>query len=659
MKPSRVFFTGLLFFSILTLAANLSASTPGDADVPVWLQQAARSAAPSYDKEVPAVVLHNEQSVNVGADGLMTVTTYHAVRLLRREGKYYADAGALYIQSSSKVRDLRAWLIRTDGTHKFFGKDSVLDKISDPDDVYDEYRIKTIDGSGDADIGMVFGFVSVVEERPLFTQDRWEFQHHLPTLFSRYTLNLPTGWQANSVTFNRPEIKPSVTGTSYVWEQRELGAIPPEPDGLSVMNLAPRIVVNYFPSNANAHVYDSWRDVSKWYTDLSASSLTLDDEIAGKARDLTANAKTDLEKIRAIADYVQAIRYISLQMDVARGGALRPRPATMVLRRGFGDCKDKANLMRAMLKALKIESYLVLIYSGDPTFVRAEWASPRQFNHCIIAIKVGADTNASTVITHERLGRLLIFDATDPYTQVGDLPDHEQGSYALIAAGAEGDLVKMPILPPDANKLERHAEVSLTPDGAISGRIHQQSFGQSATRERGRLRELSAAEYATSVQKWLATRIKGGNVIKAVPVDRKAEGKFDLDMEFSAPSYAQIMQGRLMVFKPAMVGRLDQFAPIEGKRITPILIDSSSYSETIKVKLPDGFVIDEIPEANGIEASFGKYTAKYEVNNGYILLTRSLILNRTILPAASHDEVKNFFGVVRSTEDAPVVLLRK
>jgi hypothetical protein len=647
----------LLLLPMLLL--TISASAVDKENVPNWLQQASKAVPPTYEKDVPAVVLHNEQTVNVNADGMMTVTTFHAVRLLTRGGKNYADAYAPYLQSSSKVREIKAWLIRTDGTSKFYGKDETMDRISDPDDIYDESRIKTIDASNEADIGMVFGFVTVTEERPLFTQDRWEFQMRLPTLFSRYTLNLPSGWQATSLAFNRAEIKPSVSGNSYVWEMRDLAPIPPEPDGPSVLNLAPRIVVNYFPASTNAHVYDTWRDVSKWYTELSQSSLTLDDAVAGKAQELTVNAKTELEKIRAIAEYVQSLRYISLQIDVARGGGHRPRPANLVLQRGFGDCKDKANLMRTMLKALKIESYLVLIYSGDPTFVRAEWASPRQFNHCIIAVKVSAETNAPTVLTHEKLGRLMIFDATDPYTQIGDLPKHEQGSYALIAAGQDGDLVKMPSLSPDANKLERHAEVNLMSDGTIQGKIRQQSFGQSASFERGKLRELSAADYSAGIDMWLTNRIKGGKVVKAVPTDRKLEGKFDLDIEFLATSYAQLMQGKLMVFNPAMVGRLDQFSLIEGKRATPIMIDSSYYTETIKVKLPDGFIVDEMPESNKIETPFGNYSAKYEMGNGFLLLTRSLVLNRTTVPASGYEDVKHFFGVVRAAELSPVVLLKK
>ena len=649
----------LTFFAVAILALSSNVSANGGNELPAWLEQASKIPTPNFEmKDVPAVVLHNEQAVNISADGTASVTTYYAVRLLTREGKYYSSAYAPYIQSSSKVRDIRAWLIRPNNVVKTYGKEQTLDRVSDPDDIYDEYRVKEIDASDEADVGMVFGFVSTVEEKPLFTQDRWEFQHRLPTVFSRYTMNLPSGWQATSVTFNRPEVKPSVNGSSYAWEVRDLSPIPPEPDSLSVVNLAPRIVVNYFPSTTN-HVYDSWKDVSKWYTDLSASSLTLDDNIAAKARDLTVNAKTELEKIRAIAEYVQSIRYISLQIDVARGGGHRPRPANTVMQRGFGDCKDKANLMRALLKALKIESYLVLIYSGDPTFVRAEWASPRQFNHCIIAVKVSDETNAPTVFTDAKLGRLLIFDATDSYTQLGDLPEHEQGSFALIAAGDNGDLVKMPVLPPDANKMERHAEVNLLADGTIEGKIFQQSFGQSASYERGKMSVLTASQYSTSMEKWLTSRVKGGTLVKAVPTDKKLEGKFNLDIEFKAPTYAQLMQGKLMVFNPAMVGRLDSFSVIEGRRKTPILIDSSAYKETIKVKIPEGFIIDEIPEANKIETSFGKYSAEYQTGDGFILLTRTLTLNRTVLPATNYEDVRSFFSVVRAAEQNPVVLLKK
>ena len=42
--------------------------------------------------------------------------------------------------------------------------------------------------------------------------------------------------------------------------------------------------------------------------------------------------------------------------------------------------------MRALLKAVGIESYLTTITADDRTFVRPEWASPMQFNHAIVAV---------------------------------------------------------------------------------------------------------------------------------------------------------------------------------------------------------------------------------------------------------------------------------
>lgn len=649
------FFSLIIFVCLSLLTVNALA---GD-NVPVWANQAAVAKAPAFDKGIPAVVLHSEQNVNVGGDGMLTITTNYAVRLLKREGKEYAVASSTYLKSASKVKDLKAWLIRSNGTVKSYGKEQVVDVISNPNDVYDEYRIKIIRGSDDADVGDVFAYQTVVEERPLFTQDKWEFQDNLPTLLSRYTLNLPNGWQAESITFNRPEIKPQVSGSNYTWEVRDLPPITIESDSPKFHALAPRINVNYSPSGATANVYKSWQDVSRWYTDLSEPSLTVDDTVAGKARELTANAKTELEKIRAIANFVQNLQYISIDIGISRGGGHRPRPANVVLQRGYGDCKDKANLMRAMLKALKIESYLVLIWSGDPTYVRQEWASPREFNHCIIAVKVSNETIAPTVITHEKLGRLLIFDATDESTLLGDFPDHEQGGYALVAAGAEGALMQMPILPPDVSRLERQAEAQLLPDGSLRGTISEKAFGQTASSFRRESKALSAGDYKTMMERWLTYRIAGAQMSKLTPADRSVEGRFDIDIEFTAKSYAQLMQGRLMIFKPAFVGRLDSLTVSEKKRMHPVLLDGSSYAETIKVKLPEGFVVDEMPEPSKLETVFGKYTVTYEVKDGYLLFNRSLVLNKSTIAADKYDSVKNFFAQVRAAEQNPVVLLKK
>src|SRR5258708_2274718 len=431
----------MLGVSLLMLCAAAGVRAAGD-EAPAWLQQAARSPVPAYEKDLPAVVLQSEQHVTVSQDGRNTTTTLFAVRIMLREGREYAEAREFYESDAGKVRELHAWLIKSSGQVRKYGKDDIIDSVEDPNDIYNESRFKIIDASKDADAGAVFGYQAITEERSVFSQDIWAFQNRLPAIASRYVLTLPSGWTARTVTFNHPKIEPTISGSTYTWELLNLPPIVSEPSSPRVSSRAPRVAISYFPpgdvQSANFRTFSNWAEVSYWLTQLQDPQAVPNEAMSDKVRRLTADAKTELEKIRAVGTFVQNIRYISIDIGVSRGGGYRPHAAVEVFAKSYGDCKDKANLMRAMLKVLGIAAYPVVIYSGDSTYVREEWASPNQFNHCIVAIKVSDETQVATVITHPKLGRLLIFDATDADTPVADLPDQGQGSLALIVAGGAG-----------------------------------------------------------------------------------------------------------------------------------------------------------------------------------------------------------------------------
>lgn len=652
---SRIIFA--LCFVFILAASGFAA---GD-EAPGWLRQAASVQTPTYKKDVPAVVLLDEEKVTLEDGKVVTVENF-AVKILTREGRDFATASAFYLASFGKIRDMDAWVIRPDGTVKEYGKKSIVDRISDPDDVYDEYRIKLIDASGDVDTGYIFGYTVVSEDKPLFYQDVWQFQGRLPAMTSRYVLNLPSGWKASSITFNHPNVEPKINGTSYTWELSGLAPIPPEPMSPAIKNLAPHIAINYAPENnaqAANRVFADWKEVSLWASQMYDPQVVINDEVAAKARELTANQATELEKIRAIGHFVQNLQYISIDIGVGYGNGYRPRPSNLVLSRGYGDCKDKATLMRAMLKAIDIEAYPIAIYSGDPTYVRAEWVSPRQFNHCIIAVKVSDKTESPTIINDKNLGRLLIFDATDPFTPVGDLPDYLQGSSALIIAGEKGSLAKMPVTPPEFNAWNRKVEVNLTEDGSISGTISENANGQQSTQARAVFRTLSAAEVNQMFERWLTRGATAARLEKLTSKNDDATATFDLDIKFSAPNYGQLMQNRLLVFKPAIVNRANSIYLTEKERTHPVLIDGETFNETATFNLPAGFVIDEMPDAVSIETAFGKYKTNYEAKDGKLVYTRNLTMNRTTVAAAKYDSVRDFFTKILAAEQSPVVLLRK
>jgi hypothetical protein len=649
---------GSCFVVLLAFGAVVAAD-----EAPPWLQQAAKVSTPEYEKEQPAVVLQSEQHVTVSEDGRITTVTMFAVRILTREGRGYAQGIEFYESDAGKVREMRAWLIKPSGTIRKYAKDDIVDAVEDPNDVYNESRYKMIDASEEADAGAVFGYQAITEQRSIFSQDVWTFQNRLPAIASRYILTLPAGWAAKTVTFNHEKIIPTINGSTYTWELTNLSPIRPEPSSPRVSSLAPRIAISYFPPgdspSNNFKTFSNWTEVSYWLTQLHDPQAVPNEALSAKARELTANAKTELDKIRAIGAYVQNIRYISIDIGVSRGGGMRPHAAMDVFAKSYGDCKDKANLMRAMLKVIGITAYPVVIYSGDADYVREEWASPHQFNHCIVAVKVSEETQVATIITHPKLGRLLIFDATDDNTPVGDLPDQEQGSLALIVAGEAGSLVRMPVTPAETNLLDRRVEASLAADGSLTAAIREKAAGRWAVGYRREFRGLSRPDYQKTIEGWITSGASGARVSKVEPRDDLSGGRFDLDIDFTAQAYAQLMQDRLLVFKPAIVSRRESLSLTEVKRMHPIVIKATAYSESVSVKLPAGFVVDEMPDPVKLETSFGSYATTYEVKDGQLLFTRKLVQRAATIPVDGYASVRSFFQKIRAAELAPVVLARK
>jgi hypothetical protein len=656
-------FLRLVVLSFLILVLGSPAVAASD-DAPAWLQQAAALKVPAYDKDVPAIVLLNRRQISVTQDGRISGVTTFAIRILLHEGRDYAIAQQFYESDAGKVRDMHAWLIRPSGQVKRYGKDETLDAIEDSNDVYNESRFKMIDASKDADAGAVFGYQITTEERSVFSQDLFSFQsNRLPTLASSYNLTLPQGWRAISVTFNHEGIEPVVSLSNYTWEMRDIGPIRVEPGSPRVSSLAPRLAVSFFPpadaQSTSLQTYANWAEVSRWVSSLHETQWAADTAITGKVRELTAGAKTELEKIRAIARYVQSIRYISIQIGVSRGGGMRPHTAAEVFAKSYGDCKDKANLMRAMLKVLDIPAYPVAIYSGDPGYVREEWASPFQFNHCIIAIKVSDETQAAAVVTHSKLGRLLIFDATDDDTLLGDLPEHEQGSFALILAGEAGTLMRMPVMPSQANGYERQIEATLAADGSLSARIHEKSLGSWASDYRSTFRHVSPQAYMKIIEGWISSGATAAKISNVDPQDNSIDGRFDLSIDFSATNYGQLMQNRLLVFKPTIVSRREALTLTEAKRMYPVVLQAHAYTEILHLKLPAGFDVDELPDAVKLETAFGSYQTTYDVKNGELIFTRTLAQRAGSIPVDQYPVVRNFFERIRAAEQSPVVLARK
>jgi hypothetical protein len=216
----------------------------------------------------------------------------------------------------------------------------------------------------------------------------------------------------------------------------------------------------------------------------------------------------------------------------------------------------------------------------------------------------------------------------------------------------------MPVTPQGTNQLERSVEAQLGADGSMTGVIQERARGQVAAKFRSEFRRYARPEYNNMVEHWVASGAPGSKISNVEPSDEASEGRFALSVTFAAVGYAQLMQGRLLVFKPAIVSRRDSLSLTESKRKHPVVLKPNSYSETVRVKLPAGFVVDELPDVVKLETPFGSYATSYEVKDGNLVFTRNLVQRAITVPVAQYDSVRNFFAQMRAAEQSPVVLAK-
>jgi hypothetical protein len=649
---TRAVLTPLLFLS-------LPAAGPAQQDAPDWARQAASRTVPAYPAKVSSVVLFQEEAVTVDVDGRRVMRERGAIRILQKGAENIA-AYRTYDTKNGRIRDFQGWLISASGKSVPYARNRIIDQALSTQNTYDEAREKVLE-CGIAEAGSVFAWEVVEEEKTVFTQYSYGFQGQSPVLDSRFTLTLPAGWEAKGLVFNRDKVEPQVSGSTWTWELRDLPWIELEDHSPSFAALAPRIVVSYFPpsdNRAGLQGLKDWTAVSVWLSTLVDPPAEVSETVRAKAAQLTANAPGELDKIRAIAAFVQQTNYVEVALNVTHGGGYTPHRSEETLARNYGDCKDKATLMRSLLKAAGMDSYLTVITADDRAYVRPEWASPAQFDHAIVAVRVSDNIELGTVLKGTPLGPLLIFDPTDRLTRLGDLPEEEQGSYALVVAGARGALLRMPLLHASANRIESSVEGAIGADGRLEARIRRQYFGQSSIPLRATEMLRGSDDLKKRLERGFGRRLAATTVSNVATESRTEENALSLHLELAAERFAQ-MQGRLLIARPGVLTSGGDYFFTSKQRTAPIELDADLRRDSIRIKLPAGFKLDELPGAVKIESRYGTLEASWTVQDAEIVMEQTLEIREATVPAAEYAQVRDFFDRVAGAQNAPVVLVKQ
>ncbi len=355
--------------------------------------------------------------------------------------------------------------------------------------------------------------------------------------------------------------------TRFEWLAKNVGPWRGEPSAEPVSVSGPALFLTTLAG---------WDQLADWYRGLLQGREALTPELRQVAEEWTAGAAGPEEIVRILNRHVaDDIRYTGLEFDIA---GFQPKTPAEVWHSGYGDCKDKANLLRALLADQGIPSSLALINTHHAGAIETRSPDFRQFNHAILAIKTRHD------------GSYLWADPTIPFLDPGQLGpgDGERQAFLIPAEGWR--FATTPAAGPA--RLEATAELTLEAGNELEGSlvIEADQFYASSNRDAFLGNEDERLRVATNV---VGAFFEKAEVLD-VALDDMPRGQFRAKIFFTTEKDALAVDGG-----PSLLaedgGWLENRLEQRGTRRGSYHQVREQITIRLRWRLPAGFAPRELP----------------------------------------------------------------
>ncbi len=188
---------------------------------------------------------------------------------------------------------------------------------------------------------------------------------------------------------------------TYTWQMDNVAAVDNDGQTPDWFDPYPRIYVSE---------YRDWREVKRWAEQLYGYDDKLSDQLLARVRQWRRLGSEEQKILAALALVQQEVRYFGVEMGQ---NSHRPSHPNEVFKRRFGDCKDKAQLLVALLREMDIDAWPALV-SNEQNRGVADWLpSPKAFDHVIVKVRLKGETfwlDGTRNHQHGKLARLGLPD---------------------------------------------------------------------------------------------------------------------------------------------------------------------------------------------------------------------------------------------------------
>jgi transglutaminase-like putative cysteine protease/Flp pilus assembly protein TadD len=388
--------------------------------------------------------------------------------------------------------------------------------------------------------------------------------------------------------------------------------------------------------------YASWDDVGALYWRLVEEQLAPDDDIRSAARALVKRGMSDADKVRAVYDFVVTnTRYVGLEFGIH---GYKPYKVTQVLARRFGDCKDKAALMIALLREVGVPAELVLVRTRRGGRLDPAPASLAIFDHAIVYVP--------------KLDRYL--DGTAEFAGLGELPSQDQGVTVLRVGPHGARFGETPVLPSSENRVERRWRVAMEPSGDARVDERLTIRGQAAPNWREHYQ--SPGERADRYGRVWTGRFPGarlGAVDFPTVADRNAPVEVRADVTVPRLGRATATGGLELPLTGRDADFVRTYARLSARREDLVLAYPWRHEEELAYQMPKGWRLEGAgaPPARLVESPFGRFRLEVEADGDVVRVRSTLDVTRPRIAPADYPRFRAFLGEIDAVLDVRLAIV--
>lgn len=614
-----------------------------DIDPKVYNILANAPAAEKYP-QAGALILSCDEKVKISAEGTQVSSLHYIIKILNERGKEdFSETHIGYDSTFEKVELEYARTIKPDGRVTEVGSRHIRDVsryLNFP--LYSNARVYIISFPEITDGAVIEYKVKIYNNQLINKKDfvlGYPVQASEPIIAANFSITLPKKLPLHIKIINEryndfgaglnPGTEEEGENLIYRWQFKDIPQIIPE------SNMPPNVQIN---PTLLVSTFNNWQDIYNWWWLLAKDKITADAAIKNKVRELTKDTVSAEQNLRAIYNFcAQKIRYVAVEYGKA---GYEPHNAEDIFKNKYGDCKDQAVLLVAMLKEAGFLAWPVLIATKEYYNLNEDFPSVL-FNHCIAVVSLK--------------DKIVFLDPTAQTCAFMDLPAPDQGRKVLIFKEDGFKIEDTPMYPAEHNLIKQYLRLKINKDEAMVAQKSIFTFGMYDQAQRYWL----LYTQPELIQEMLKERIQDisiGAKLNKYSIENleNLNAPTVLRYDFQGPEYFTLA-GNLRIMPQLTL--LDTSLVAKDKRKYALDFGVLDTKETyFEIEIPDNLIIKYLPDTIIEDSPWLKFIVEYKRKNNKIYFRQKIELKKNTVSQAEYSDFKNLFeGLAKKIKQRIVV----